>query len=149
VNAETVPTDALDDTSRSGLRLHAERSGRGTAVVTAQGELDLLTASRFADILCCQLRGTLRLLIVDLSGLDFLAASGLSVLIDAQIRAEQHGIVLRVVTGQNQCVTRALTATGLHRRLSVSHTITAAERPVTHHEKRPGSLPRAKTDPVG
>ncbi|GAA4661777.1 hypothetical protein GCM10023214_62570 [Amycolatopsis dongchuanensis] len=80
-------------------------------------------------MLGCGLRGTLDLLIIDLSELDFLAASGLSVLAHAQIRAEQRDIGLRVVTGQNHCVTRALTATGLDRQLSLSHTISTAEHP--------------------
>jgi anti-sigma B factor antagonist len=121
------------EASSSALRLSVDRPSDGTAVVTARGELDLLTAPRFADLLGGRLRGTLRLLIIDLSELDFLAAAGLSVLARARLRAVQHGIGLSVVTGQNHCVTRALTATGLDRELSLSLTIGAAERA---HEDR-------------
>jgi len=127
---------ALREASASTLRLSVERPRRGTAVVTVRGELDLLTAPRLAEMLGCRLRGTLRLLIVDLSGLDFLAAAGLSVLASARLRAEQHGIGLWVVTGSNHCVTRALTATGLDRELSLSHTIGLAERAHDHCGRR-------------
>ncbi|WP_216214783.1 STAS domain-containing protein [Amycolatopsis aidingensis] len=116
-------------TSPSVLRMKVEWPSPSTAVVRAWGELDMLTTPQFAELLGCRLNGTLHLLIIDLSGLDFFAVSGLAVLAHAKMRAEQRGIVLRVVTGQNHCVTRAFTATGLDRQLSPDHSISTAQQP--------------------
>lgn len=102
------------------LMLDTWRAGHGTVLVTAEGALDLLTAPRLAAILGHGLRDAARLVVLDLSGLDFLGVAGLAVLVQAHTRARQSGIVFRVVTGMNHGVSRALAVTGLHRHLSVS-----------------------------
>lgn len=111
-------SETPQQTSPPRLVLGVRGSGRDTVVVTAEGELDLMTAPQLAEMLGCRLRAAPHLLVIDLSKLEFLGVAGLSVLVEAHTWAEKRGIMLRVVTAQNHCVSRALTVTGLHRRLS-------------------------------
>ncbi|HVW43201.1 MAG TPA: STAS domain-containing protein [Amycolatopsis sp.] len=95
------------------LRLTLTRPDRHTAVVAVAGELDASTAPRLSEMVLARLRGTLRAVVVDLSEVDFLAAAGISVLVRANLLARHRGIDLRIVTGGNRCVARALEITGL------------------------------------
>lgn len=102
------------------LKLDTWRAGHGVVVITAEGALDLLTASRLAEALDYGLRDAQSLLVIDLSRLDFLGVAGLAVLVQAHTQARKSGIVFQVVTGQNHGVSRALTVTGVHHHLSLS-----------------------------
>lgn len=90
-----------------------------TAVINVFGVLDALTVPRFATLVESRLRGTVRNLVLDLSEVQFLATAGLEVLARAALRAEHRGIELSVVTGESRSVKRAITVSGLSRRLRV------------------------------
>lgn len=83
----------------------------GTAVLTVQGEVDMLTAPRFesavAELIACP--DSVR--VIDLSGVSFLASSGLAVLIRAAHRTEENGVRLRLVAS-TRSVRRPLEVTG-------------------------------------
>jgi anti-sigma B factor antagonist len=110
----------------TALRLSVCRIRPGTAVLTATGDVDVVTAPRLEDMLANRLRGTLALLILDLSGLDFLGVAGLSLLVRAKLQAEHHGTELRIVIGDNRPVRRALAAAGLQHSLPLSEAVTTA-----------------------
>jgi len=121
-------SEAELDTSTPGLRIEVQRPRPGTAVVAAHGEVDMLTAPWLAGMLTVRLRhDTLELLVLDLSGLDFLGAAGLSVLVQTHLQARRRGTGLRIVTGDSRPVVRALTAAGMHHDLPLSPTVAAAQ----------------------
>lgn len=70
------------------LVVHRKRLEPGLAVVTAVGEVDLLTAPRLRRELA---RARERTIVVDLTGVTFLAAAGLSVLLAANDEARAGG----------------------------------------------------------
>lgn len=79
-------------------------------VLTVSGELDMASSPRLADAF----RGlhlAPRRLIVDLSGLEFIDASGLHVLLQATERTRQAGIRLTVVNA-SRMVRKLLKLTG-------------------------------------
>ena len=55
-----------------------------TVVLTALGDLDMLTAPTLADAISAAVRRRPEALIVDLSAVDFLASAGMNVLVNAQ-----------------------------------------------------------------
>lgn len=84
----------------------------GTVVLDVRGEIDTLTAppleQALRDLLTTQEADRL---VVDLSGVTFLASSGLAVLIRAAHRAAERGLRLRLVTA-SRAVRRPLQITG-------------------------------------
>jgi anti-sigma B factor antagonist len=95
----------------------APLGGAGPAeptTVQLSGELDLVTCPVLRDELHSVLRSSTRLLVLDLSGVTFCDACGLSLLIDLQRCARQRGIVL-ALTQPRPCVSRLLRISGLER----------------------------------
>lgn len=111
-----------------GLRLATLRPNPASVVITARGVVDLRTAPRLAGLVTCRLGGTIDLLVLDLSDLEFLGTTGLSALGRAQLTANARQILLRVVTGDNRAVLRALGAAGLRDRLCLRGDLAAALR---------------------
>lgn len=71
--------------------------------VTATGELDLLTADKLLRALeAAERRVGTRRLVLDYSGLDFMDSTGLQVLLDADVRAEEDGRTLVVAVGDGE-----------------------------------------------
>ncbi|NIJ13809.1 anti-anti-sigma factor [Saccharomonospora amisosensis] len=103
----------------SGLRVDERRPDQDTLILAVRGELDLLTAPYLAARISARLDGSLKAVIVDLSGLGFIGAAGMSVLVDSRELVERHGAMLQVITGENRCVVRALRLAGLHEHLSI------------------------------
>ena len=89
-------------------------------MVTARGDLDSVTADDLAALLSDRLWAAPEHLTVDLSEVDFLGVAGVHVLLHAALQAEQNGADLRVVTGTNLAVRRALRVTEADRRLALS-----------------------------
>jgi anti-sigma B factor antagonist len=83
----------------------------GTVVLEVQGEVDTLTAPQFSAAVDELMNDHAGRLVVDLTGVTFLASSGLAVLIQAAHRAEEHGARLRLVVG-TRAVRRPLEVTG-------------------------------------
>jgi anti-sigma B factor antagonist len=83
----------------------------GAAVLWVQGEVDTLTATLFADAVAELVDGPEPTLVVDLTGVTFLASSGLAVLIQGAHRAEERNARLRLVVA-TRAVWRPLEITG-------------------------------------
>jgi anti-sigma B factor antagonist len=83
----------------------------GTAVLTVQGEIDTLTAPTFTAATTELVTGPDERLVIDLTGVRFLASSGLAVLITAANRADERGARLRLVVA-TRAVRRPLEITG-------------------------------------
>src|SRR3954451_6395122 len=94
-------------------------SERGTAVqVALEGELDIGTAPRLEDDLRRVEADGPELLVIDLSGLEFMDSTGLRLLINADMRARDAG--RRLVLGRaNEMVQRVLRLTRLDERLEI------------------------------
>jgi anti-anti-sigma factor len=67
---------------RDGLDI-TEREVQGSVVITVCGDLDMLTAPALAGAIEAAARHAPPAIVVDLSGVDFLASAGMSVLVSA------------------------------------------------------------------
>ncbi|MFC3453841.1 STAS domain-containing protein [Amycolatopsis speibonae] len=93
---------------RGRLQLHVSRPTKGTAVVKANGEVDLGTAPRLWDMLSQRLHGHGATLIVNLSELDFFGAAGIRVLQRTQLLADDAGTLLFIFPGECHSARRML-----------------------------------------
>ncbi|EME60867.1 STAS domain-containing protein [Amycolatopsis decaplanina] len=84
------------------------RPTKGTAVVKANGEVDLGTAPRLWDMLSQRLHGSGTTVIVNLSELEFFGATGVRVLERAQLLAEDRHTLLFVFPGECRSARRML-----------------------------------------
>ena len=92
---------------------------RGASVhATLIGELDISTAGRLEETLGRVEADGPALVVLDLSGLDFMDSTGLRLLIEADMRAREAGRRLVVVQG-NEMVQRVLHLTRLDERLEI------------------------------
>lgn len=98
-----------------------------SVVVHAAGEVDHDTAPRLARELVAagQEASPARPLVLDMTGISFIASAALAVLIEHHKRLREAGHELRVVTG-NPKVARALDRTGLLQLLSAYDTLEKA-----------------------
>lgn len=88
-------------------------------MVAVTGAIDLLTAPDLAEQLAVALAdGTPLIVVVDLRQVDFLAAAGLSVLVEADQCARMQHTTLRLVV-TTHAVRRALSVTGLDQTLVI------------------------------
>ncbi len=94
------------------------RSEDETALVVVSGELDLASGPELEHELTRALASPMRVLIVDLRGLEFIDSTGISILIKAHQRAQADGRRFAVVKGPSQ-VQRLLGLTGLEERLTL------------------------------
>ena len=93
-------------------------------ILTVEGEIDGLTASRLAAAISsafARLAG--RPLVVDLSGVRFLGSTGLRMLHDSASTAARRQDVLRVVVDRARPVTRPIEIAGLDHVLELHHTV--------------------------
>ncbi|MCK2245066.1 MULTISPECIES: STAS domain-containing protein [unclassified Crossiella] len=90
------------------------RSAGDALVLTAVGEIDLLTVDALRTALHDQLTAAPPLLVLDLGGVSFLASCGLAALVEFERAATEKSVKLRLVSTARS-VTRPLEATGLLR----------------------------------
>ncbi len=83
-----------DHSVRDALVVRRKSPAPGMAVVTAVGEVDLVTAPRLRRALD---RAREPVIFLDLAGVTFLAAAGLNVLLAANDAAREHGRRFAVV----------------------------------------------------
>lgn len=108
------------------LRVHREMHG-DAVVVHISGEVDLITA----PVVDAQLAeaeetvGSSALVVVDMTGVTFLASVGLSLLVEHDRRCSRAGTPLRVVA-TNRAILRAIAVTGLDKELAVTSTLAEA-----------------------
>jgi anti-sigma B factor antagonist len=112
-----VVTTTIPEAGRTGLPMLRHltivtwQPAPDVAVVRVAGEVDLLTAQAFQDIVHQQLDRPLLVLVIDLSPVTFFGASGLTVLVAAHELAVQSATALRLVCG-TRTVTRLLAMVG-------------------------------------
>jgi anti-anti-sigma factor len=94
------------------------RSQGRAIVIAVRGELDLASSPALQEELDRVSASDAEMLIIDLRELDFMDSTGLSVLVRAHQRAEEHGRRLAMVKGPQQ-VQRLLSLTGVSDRLTV------------------------------
>ena len=94
-------------------------------VLTVRGEVDMLTSTLLRDRLLQHVREDVGHVIVDLTGVGFLAAAGLTVLVDARQTAVAAGITLCLVASTRP-VLLPLTITGLDGVFGISPNLTHA-----------------------
>lgn len=107
---------AASDTYGAGLPLDTQvsRPRPGSVLLTVDGEIDTLTAARLQaglDEAMTAARTDGAVVVVDLSGVTFLASSGLAVLIGGARRLAELGGRVRLVAA-SRAVTRPLQVTG-------------------------------------
>ena len=95
------------------------RNADATTVISVSGELDLASSPALEEELERVAQSDAQLVVVDLRGLEFMDSTGLSVLVRAHQRAEEHGRRLGLINGSQQ-VQRLLTLTGVADRLTLT-----------------------------
>jgi anti-sigma B factor antagonist len=100
------------------------RQGRGYAIVTVAGEIDIATATRLRDRLS-ELAASGRPLVADLDQVRFIDSAGLAALVGAANRAAAHGGSLHVVCARPR-IRQLFRLTGLDRRLAPARTLDEA-----------------------
>ena len=101
------------------------RDEGGRAVVSATGEVDVFTVPRLDDALTALTSAGRTDVVVDLSGVDFLDSTGLSVLVKAQQTVQEAGGKLAVVVTAER-VAKVFRITGLDQTLALHPTLDAA-----------------------
>ena len=114
-----------------GVEIEAERVDEGV-VLHVSGDLDLLTTSALTDAVAQELRGSPAALVIDLSGVGFIASRGLEALVIAHQSAGE-GVVRVVVT--TRAIMRPLSLTGLLGVLRVYESVPAALAADTEPER--------------
>lgn len=97
----------------------------GAEVLVVSGEVDLLSAGILETAIAAALGRGPALLVIDLTGVSFLASVGMTVLLKAH-RDLGDTARLRVVTPERSTVGRALKLTGLNGALAVVGTLAEA-----------------------
>jgi anti-sigma B factor antagonist len=82
------------------FRVELLRPSRDVAIVVADGEIDIFTAPRLKEALEGALESKARHLIVDIVSVPFIDSTGLSVLVAAFKRSNEHGARLAIVGSQ-------------------------------------------------
>lgn len=109
------------------LGIETEQRDDGVVVVVVHGEVDIRTAPELRECLASVLDGRVQRLVLDLSDVDFLDSTALSVMVGAHKRLARTGEPLAVIAS-TEAVRRVLTVTGLARVFAV-------------HESRDAVLP--------
>ncbi|MFB9726359.1 STAS domain-containing protein [Haloechinothrix salitolerans] len=115
--------EAADVLSGSQLTVDVEHKN-DAVVVRVTGEIDLLTAPRVEETIMPLIRQQPPVLVVDLSGVTFLASAGLKLLVAAQ-QASREGTRIRVVA-DDQHTFRPIEMTGLTESIAVYGTVADA-----------------------
>lgn len=96
------------------FRVHWDVVDDSTVVITAKGDIDLTTACMFEECLTDALRAAppQSCVVLDLSGVTFLAAIGLHLLSSADQRCREQGNDLRIIANTRH-VLRPIEITGM------------------------------------
>ncbi len=116
-NAPLTPGDQF------GVTIGVEQHG-DAVVLRVAGELDLLTTPTLSEACSQELRRRPRVLVIDLTGVTFLASVGMSAIVAAHEQGGEHTQV-RVVGGTRDTL-RPIRVTGLDSLLSVYSALPAA-----------------------
>lgn len=127
---------ALRPAAHSRLRLSMDFTDPQLAVLTATGDLDVVTTPRLAELLWPRLQTVLRTLVLDLRAVRFLGVSALELLICAHSYATHRGITLCVINS-TPAVDRALAAAGLTETLPCFASLSTARAALAPSAKAP------------
>jgi anti-sigma B factor antagonist len=128
---DRLPESPAPDEARPGDLLHLRSESivgdTGGVLVHVVGEVDLATAPQLDDQLAAAAERVTSPgpLVVNLTGVAFLASVGLSVLVKHDELCREAGIALQVVSG-NRAVARTLRMIGLTETLTVFDTLDTA-----------------------
>jgi anti-anti-sigma factor len=115
------------------LVVSVEPSDGCTRVVRVRGELDLVTAPRLAQLLRAQLAEGCAVLVVDLTGVEFLSSAGLNALAQAGRLATTTDARIVLIGGGNRNVRMPLEMSGLASlfplHVDLDHALAAAIEP--------------------
>ncbi len=106
------------------VRVSSEQSG-DAAVVRVEGELDLHTAPTLQAEIDSALEAKPTLVVIDLSGVDFMDSTGLSVVVATVAAMREHGGEVRVVTGAEK-ITKVFTLTGVDQQVGLFGSVSEA-----------------------
>ncbi|HLI38932.1 MAG TPA: STAS domain-containing protein [Streptosporangiaceae bacterium] len=126
----------------------SERAVDGCAVVELRGELDLSSAPGLRERLLAILTEQSVSLIIDLSGLQFMDSTGLTVLLSTERRAKLLGGAL-VLAAPQKIVAKVLRVTGLDTHFTIFPTVAEAARAVRQDCPRGPSAPGGPAGPTG
>lgn len=105
------------DTSRvvmeEALNVTISEASPEAILCVVEGEVDLLTGPTLREKLTDAINAVPSHLVIDLSGVQFLASIGLSILVEILAAQEAAGRHLAIVVENNHAVTNALQTTGL------------------------------------
>lgn len=104
-----VETARLPEQLSVGSHEDADR-----CVVAVRGEVDMVTAPDLSRYLDECLDEAVRALVIDLENVTFLGTSGLAVLADAKVRADNRGLEFAITAGDGP-IRRYLSLVGLDR----------------------------------
>jgi anti-sigma B factor antagonist len=110
---------------RGGATLTVEEMA-GAAVLRVGGELDLLTVPDLQARVYEAIAATGGAVVADLTEVQFLSSSGLTLLLGLQSDLAARGRPLRLVVGASKAVSRPLLITGLDRLLELHPDLDAA-----------------------
>lgn len=108
------PVD-MERNQRDALGVGLVPTGDDTMVVAVSGEVDMASAPQLRSALLDDpgaAREGIRLIVVDLTAVGFLASSGLAVLVECTKLWNERGITMRVVA-DSRVTLRPIEATGL------------------------------------
>jgi len=111
--------------ARQLLTITTHPAPPAATVLTVHGEVDALTSTQLTDHLLPHVRDTVPHVIVDLTGVEFFAAAGLTVLVNARQAAVAAGITLCLVASTRP-VLLPLRITGLDSIFDISPDLTHA-----------------------
>lgn len=126
--ATAIPVTPAPRVPRSAFDIKVIRPYFGAVMIRIRGALDEDSAPQLRSALSTWAHRRFPVLVLDLSEVDFLDADGLAVLGDIQARTLRENATLRIVTGDNRIVRRALSSTGLDHALNVSRLPSGWER---------------------
>lgn len=118
-----MPTESLPPADQFGVSVDVEHHG-GAVVLRVAGELDLLTTPKLSEACDAALDDGPAILVIDLTGVTFLASVGMSAIVAVHEAAGDHTKV-RVVGGSRDTM-RPITVTGLDNLLDVYPDLSSA-----------------------
>lgn len=118
--------DPRDSDSNQPAQLAVAQITDKISVITVSCELDMATTPAFGQLLTQELDNGHPVVLVDLSGCEFMGSSGLAALISAREHATHTGTLL-ALAGLTRTVTRALQATNLEPLFTIYPTLSDAQ----------------------
>jgi anti-sigma B factor antagonist len=122
---QVPPADPGDAAAEQVIHLDVDRPSEDVMVVHVDGDIDTLTSPLLSSYLADQFATNPQVLVLDLTGVQFLGSAGLAALIMAREEAERRDTKLRLVSASH-AVLRPLAATGLSGEFDVYESTAAA-----------------------